>query len=135
MDRHEWKLAYRELRVMARDSKAISIRANGPRVAQGWHAIRLQHGGTYWTVKFVAAYGDDRGLHAYPSIIRDRATWARHAAEMNWTAQFRAKALRFRYRGEYAAHERGRAIIAAKSCIADARAIRLAGSAFHAIAA
>ncbi len=119
MTRPEWIVIYREMRSATRKAGYAA-----PACVR-WY----NHGGTYWTFRH-----DRSGFDASPSIIRDRATGQRIACELHFAAEFRCKALQA-LRGRSYGASAATLIKAAKMCVADARAIRLAGSVFHAIAA
>lgn len=128
MNRGQWKSVYRDLRLMSAQDRDISRHSYGAR-GRGHFAARLMHGGTYWTVKYVrGGYGESSGLSCLPSIIRDRSTSSRIEDALTWARHFRLEA-------QKSYNAKGQKLAAARACIADARAIRLSGSIFHAIAA
>jgi len=115
MTRNEWKALFRRMR----SNRGAAVRSE-----------MVEHGGTYWTVHYMAR-GSDKGLHLVPSIIRDRATCGRVADELSWIRRYRLEAKTHKRNGSYYAPHARNSVIAALACLADCRMIRLSGSRFH----
>lgn len=125
LSRADWRAAYRDLRMTARDN-----------FKRGKHVtlLSIAHGGTYWTIcrdMVARPYAETR---VYPSIIRDRAPTSRIAHELAWAAEYRRRA-QGAGRMSFGATAKPRELQAARDCLADARSIRLSASAFHGVAA
>lgn len=125
MIRSEWNAFHQALRSKSREHKAKDHRFGALRRWE--YGDHIMHGFTYWTVRHMRGEGAF-GLACYPSIIRDRSTCSRIDDALAWAAHYRQLAKRER-------HMRRQHLAAARSCIADAREIRLSGSIFHQIAA
>lgn len=137
MNRHEWKLAYRELRQVSKGSADISAHSYGRGKARGWHMLSIKHGGTFWTLKHVrdAQGASATGLLLYPAIIRDRALQARLNDALIGCAQMRREAAAISRADTWNAYRRALLLDGARLFIRDARELRAGASAFHAIAA
>jgi hypothetical protein len=83
MTRNEWKTFARALRTGTL-TPSLSYR-NRSNVS----LERIDHGGTWWTVKHVREAGKPARLEAYPSIIVDRPASQRIAEELEWSRHFR----------------------------------------------
>ncbi len=119
MNRQEWKAMSRAIRSHTRSIAELS---RGRHVSR----MRLDHGVTWFNVDHIREPGKPACIEVRPAIIRDRSVSSRIAAELEWSRYFRT-------RRDYIADLRQRNHNAARACIADARAIRLAASPFQGI--
>lgn len=112
------RAGWRKLSAMVRQLQHLP-RYEAPRAT----ARSIEHGGTAWTV---AAVGREP-IAVYPSHVVDQPAGRRRAIELDWAARYRREA---RQHGRHRPSEYGRAIAAARACLADAAGI---GSAFAAL--
>jgi hypothetical protein len=106
MDRTAWKTFARALR-----SSTITP-ALGYQNPRNVTLERIEHGGTYWSVRHIREAGKPASIDLRPSIITDRPASQRIAEELAWSRHFRTA---------------GKARVA-RGVLDDARAIR---PAFH----
>lgn len=118
MNRLEWKALHRNARLRAKSIAQID------RHGRGMCRMRLDHGFTWFNLDCERIGNRPACVTIQPAIIRDRSIATRIAAELEWSRYFRT-------RREYGSIDRQRNHNAARSCIADARAIRLSASKFH----
>lgn len=121
MNRNAWKALHHDLRASWRQMGGARIESL---------TERFTHGGAPWKLsRRFTALGRVVETVAEPVIIRDRSPGYRAAIELAWARHFKAEA-----RNAYPRETmRPRKLDAARACIADARDILAARSAFHAL--
>lgn len=107
MNRTEWKALHHDLRALARANPRVESHAEWfTHLGLPWILVRRLDARTMRPVTIVE-----------PRVIRDRSPIYRAALELAWARYFKAR----------------RKLQAARDCVADARAILQARSAFHAL--